>query len=295
MQMSAGEEEGAQGVILAKAIDRGRIVVISDQNALGDAQLSYADNWRVWLNACAWAGRLDIDTRPLSIEAMAKRQLAQSTSQEQASTTFDQIVRAEPDRNATPTLPPGAWHVECWEDLSGGDFNWGSTDSDRYYFFWCWLNRWCWTSAHEGPSHPAPSGRCMLFVNEDDTRQAMCQHRLQQVLRQRGKVIVLGNASSARPEPTNAAEDTFESRKERLEQALARWMPPGEVERWKATTNWEQQPLAHAHLELDGASLLFIPSAELLQNASFTAPETAPDAMQSKWQLRLYHWLFEQS
>ncbi len=58
MKYSDSEESGAQGIVLARAIGQGRVVVISDQNAIGDMQISYADNWRLWLNACKWAGNL---------------------------------------------------------------------------------------------------------------------------------------------------------------------------------------------------------------------------------------------
>ncbi len=71
LRMSDGEEQGAQGIVLAKTIGRGRVVIIADQNALGDAQISYADNWRLWLNACNWAGQLKIQTSPLTPDQIA--------------------------------------------------------------------------------------------------------------------------------------------------------------------------------------------------------------------------------
>jgi hypothetical protein len=51
---SVGEERGSLGVVLAKDFGRGRIVDVADQNMLGDPFLHYADNFRLWLNACAW-------------------------------------------------------------------------------------------------------------------------------------------------------------------------------------------------------------------------------------------------
>lgn len=49
-----GESAGPLGVVLAKTFGAGRIVVVGDQNMLGDAFINYADNYRLWLNAAAW-------------------------------------------------------------------------------------------------------------------------------------------------------------------------------------------------------------------------------------------------
>jgi len=49
-----GERAGPLGVVLAKTFGSGRIVVVGDQNMLGDAFINYADNYRLWLNAAAW-------------------------------------------------------------------------------------------------------------------------------------------------------------------------------------------------------------------------------------------------
>jgi hypothetical protein len=49
-----GERAGPLGVVMAKSLGRGRIVVVADENMLGDSFLNYADNYRLWLNAHAW-------------------------------------------------------------------------------------------------------------------------------------------------------------------------------------------------------------------------------------------------
>lgn len=49
-----GERAGPLGVVLAKTFGSGRIVVVGDQNMLGDTFINYADNYRLWLNAAAW-------------------------------------------------------------------------------------------------------------------------------------------------------------------------------------------------------------------------------------------------
>ncbi len=49
-----GERTGSLGVLLAKQLGRGRIVILPDQNMVGNAFIHYADNYRVWLNTVAW-------------------------------------------------------------------------------------------------------------------------------------------------------------------------------------------------------------------------------------------------
>ncbi len=53
------ERAGPLGVVLAKTFGSGRIVVVGDQNMLGDTFINYADNYRLWLNAAAWLLHLD--------------------------------------------------------------------------------------------------------------------------------------------------------------------------------------------------------------------------------------------
>lgn len=298
MQLSGSEEQGAQGILLAKTIDRGRVVVISDQNALGDAQISYADNWRLWLNACNWAGQLKINTQPLTIDKIAALHSNGQTKRDTSTPTpFDQLVGGEPDRNANPMLPEGSWQIECWEDLSGGNFHWGSTDSQQYYYFWCWLNRWCWASAHERPSNPAPVGRIMLLVNEGDLQLAPLKQRLQSVLRQNGKVVLLGTPVNAYESSSSPPADPIKpefNRTNWLKEQLALLLPAGEVHQLVDSVAWQNQPVNHAQLSVGGGAMVVIPDASLLANANFTPPETAPNAGNSKWQRQLYHWLFEQ-
>ena len=45
---------GPHGVVLAREFQKGRIVVVGDQNMWGDAYMNYADNYRLWLNTMAW-------------------------------------------------------------------------------------------------------------------------------------------------------------------------------------------------------------------------------------------------
>lgn len=52
---SPGEQPGPIGVIAAKEIGKGRLVIIGDQNCVGGMFLNYADNRRLWLQAALWA------------------------------------------------------------------------------------------------------------------------------------------------------------------------------------------------------------------------------------------------
>lgn len=52
---SPGEQPGPIGVIAAKEIGQGRLVIIGDQNCVGSIFLNYADNRRLWLQAALWA------------------------------------------------------------------------------------------------------------------------------------------------------------------------------------------------------------------------------------------------
>jgi hypothetical protein len=42
------------GVVLAKTLGAGRIVIVGDQNMISDSFINYADNYRLWLGAMAW-------------------------------------------------------------------------------------------------------------------------------------------------------------------------------------------------------------------------------------------------
>jgi len=49
-----GEVSGPMGVVAAKQLGEGRLVVVGDQNMFGDVFINYADNYRLWLNTAAW-------------------------------------------------------------------------------------------------------------------------------------------------------------------------------------------------------------------------------------------------
>lgn len=49
-----GERTGTLGVIAAKTLGKGRILIVADQNLFGDPFLNYADNFQLWLNGMSW-------------------------------------------------------------------------------------------------------------------------------------------------------------------------------------------------------------------------------------------------
>ena len=59
-----GERSGELGVLYAKELGKGRIVIVPDQNCFANFFLNYADNYRLFLNAFAWCGN-----EPLLAEA----------------------------------------------------------------------------------------------------------------------------------------------------------------------------------------------------------------------------------
>jgi signal recognition particle receptor subunit beta len=55
------ERQGKLGTILAKELDKGKIVVIGDQNLIGNFWLKYADNYKLIVNMLNWMFQEDID------------------------------------------------------------------------------------------------------------------------------------------------------------------------------------------------------------------------------------------
>lgn len=97
---SPGETPGPIGVIAAKEIGKGRLVIIGDQNSVGGMFLNYADNRRLWLQAALWASQ-PADT-PSQPELLALG------------------LAAEKDRTM----------VWCYEPLTQHKYYWGSQEGD---------------------------------------------------------------------------------------------------------------------------------------------------------------------
>jgi hypothetical protein len=103
------EPDGPVPIVAAKEFGAGRIVVISDQNAIGGFFLNYADNRRLWLQSSLWASGATEDPEP----------------------RIQKGLETESNR----TL------IWCVEPLEDHDFYWGSTDPDEYYHAFGLLNK----------------------------------------------------------------------------------------------------------------------------------------------------------
>jgi hypothetical protein len=100
-QQQPHERVGPLPVLSAKSIDKGRIVLIADQNAVGNMFIGYADNRLMWIQAAYWASS---QKRPQADEIQSG-------------------FAPDPDR----TL------IWCFEPISQHKSYWGSTDADRNY------------------------------------------------------------------------------------------------------------------------------------------------------------------
>lgn len=321
MRYSDSEEQGKQGIILARGVGLGRVAIVSDQNSLGDAFLSYADNWRLWLSACKWCGQFDWDdacenqaaNRSLISEpsnAASAGFDAQSTTEntvhasaindadndsgneagdgEVNEPTFSELIAGQKDRNAPPAMSPDAWSIHCWEPLAGGRFRWGGTDPEQYYYFWCWMNRWYWATANDRPHRPREHdvGRPMLLAIASDAGTPELTAHAQQTLARGGKVVLLPEAdlkTGGEPSKEEAGQ-TLERAKHLLDSTSLSF----------ENAQWSDKPVPHWRIDTAGGTLIAIANAHSVRNASFSRPEIAPGVAISKWENELRQWLFEQ-
>ncbi|HBE71887.1 MAG TPA: hypothetical protein DDW52_27410 [Planctomycetaceae bacterium] len=164
LQFSASEESGRQAMVLARSIGQGRVVVIADQNAVGDAAIAYADNWKLWLNACRWAGSLKY------------RSSAATDSQ---------------------------WQVICYEPLGVKKtavegpqrlYDWGAQDPDQYHYLWVWMNRRRWVACNDQVDVPPEysADRTLAFIESRRLGDERARGLAAQVIASEGVLVVLG-------------------------------------------------------------------------------------------------------
>ena len=111
------EPLGPHGVVLARDFQKGRIVIVGDQNVWGDAFMNYADDYRLWLNVMAW-------------------------------------LLGDP--NLADWKPYETWHrprVALFEPADSPRF--GSSDDRDYYHTLCLFARHYWTFANDRLDEPA--------------------------------------------------------------------------------------------------------------------------------------------
>ncbi len=123
-----GEAAGPLGVVLAKTLERGRIVVVADQNMFSDSFINYADNYRLWLNTMAWLLHEESLRRPEDYERWQSPRIALCEQYDHAA--------------------------------------FGSDDAEGYYYAMCLLNRAYWTFAND--RSPRAADLLVLARNKDE-------------------------------------------------------------------------------------------------------------------------------
>ncbi len=153
MVQSTLEPTGRQGVVLAKNVDAGRVVILADQNAFGGVFLGYADNGRLWLQAIRWAAGLS------TVEAQAE------------------ALRPDPERRL----------VWCYEALSALRFEFGDSSPSGFYNFYAWLNRFYDARATDRPLYESD----LLIATENGfQRNPSCRESAKRML-ELGRTVVL--------------------------------------------------------------------------------------------------------
>ncbi|GAB5404515.1 MAG: hypothetical protein Aurels2KO_27460 [Aureliella sp.] len=262
-QQSANEDAGKQAVALAKKVGGGRVCVVADQNCVSDAFIAFADNWKFWLNACGWTGRLQYEA-PKDIGARIQ--------------------------------------IDCYEPLSTTKssrsdelrkFDFGADDPDQLFPFWVWMNRYYWVGASDLESRP-PETMCDAKVLIADVLRAHelgFLTRARETLEESGHVIILGDATaqitsvlerfyganSGRWKVVEATKDSAsESPDVMLQVEVYEWFPSGS--------------------QRDGfkpsGQLVFVPNAAPLRSQRFPSPNVQPDRKQQRLQKWLQGFLF---
>ncbi len=302
MRLSDSEQQGAQGVLLARAVDHGRVVVISDQNMIGDAFITYADNWLLWLNACRWCGNLswkeDSFTAHTTSNSVAKtseanqpRSANESATDANEPTNFEKLIADEPDRNAMPRIDTAQWHIHCWEPLQSeenGKFYFGGGDLEQYYNFWCWLNRWFWATASDRDFRPAESrqGRPLLIAMTSSMDSSELLKQCSDTLKAQGKVVLISDSDLSIDDATTEKE---------LASATQTIGRAAQDDIKSDAIRFRAEPIPHWRLESDKhrGQVVLITNAERIRNSRFPRPESAPNAVALKNQNTLLHWLLE--
>lgn len=289
MSYAESEERGEQGIILARTIDNGRVVVIADQNSMGDAFMSYADNWQLWLNACQWSGNwqwpIEKPAAQRASDSSVQADRLDPANSQQALTTFDQLVGMAADRNQSPSLLADSWQVDCWEPLKCGEFRWGGGESDQYYYFWCWMNRWTWVSAGEESARPPEfaQGRRMLLAVAADFTDSELKVRAEQTLRAGGKFILLGDDD----------EEALEESEPGLQWVVDVAASLVKLDLKASQPKWSKEPIGHWSAAVGDGTLIAIPNPKALSNGVFCPPEVVPGSTDSRWQRDFHRWLFD--
>lgn len=246
MQFSASEPSGRQAMVLARRIAQGRVVVIADQNGIGDAAIAYADNWKLWLNACRWAGGMDY---------------------------------------RSPARLDAEWQVVCYEPLSleqdrAGEsdsgqpnetsrlYDWGAQDVDQYHNLWVWMNRRRWVPANHRLDSPTEyaADRTLAFIDSRRLSTPDAQAFAKQVFATEGILVVLGELAELA--------------------TLVSEQPPRRLSNSKFALPDSLGVVSYGPSEAETGYpiLMHVQNPEPLMNAAFSGPGTQPNAEQAKLQ-----------
>ncbi|MFO1062410.1 MAG: hypothetical protein U0892_00870 [Pirellulales bacterium] len=304
MRYSDNEKKGPLGILVAQELGKGRIVVVSDQNCFGDAVLTIADNWRVWLHAVRWCGGLNVSDEPATVFDLprSKKDQRLSTGGEAADGSLSWIESLGDDSAAkeegrkeeqAAQAQIEKWTVHCLEPISQSRFHWTGMNSDQFYYFFCWLNRYRWTSCDDRFEQPSSEvrDRLLMFVFVEDLADNRNMSIATRTLERGGKVVLLC-APPRSSVSEQAASKTAEGEHSDLVTALMgirRFAPDSDLTEEDVVTG----PVRHFSYTVGNGTLISVVDCRRLANGKFLAPEIAPDGAVSKWEFTLRNWLFE--
>ncbi len=264
-QLSVSEDTGKQAIALARDVGAGRVCVIADQNCLSDAFIAYADNWKFWLNACHWTGRLQYETPRKKIPAI---------------------------------------QIDCYEPLGLVDspssevgdkrrFDFGADDPEQLFPFWVWMNRFHWVGAGDIESRPPETVATdkLLLVDMLRVRDPGFLARAKETLELKaGRVIILGDG-------VTAIEPVLRKLSEESEGTWRRTQPQGEAD--AASTDGKLKfevfrwiPAVKTESVRPLGQLIHIADAAWLRSKRFPKPNEQPDHQQQELQRWLQGFLF---
>ncbi len=134
-----GERTGKLGVVLARELGKGKIVVVGDQNMLSDNFIRYAENYKLWLNTVAW---LMDGGDPASAAGWASL------------------------RDPRAFVQWKSPRILCCENYENSSF--GATDPNQFFYFYSYLLRSRWTFASDDLSGEAD----LMILGGDQPRLA---------------------------------------------------------------------------------------------------------------------------
>jgi hypothetical protein len=158
------EVSGPLGVIGAKTIGQGRMVIIGDQNCIGGMFLNYADNRRLWLQSALWAAGASTKSSEGDIQSLTHQ--------------------CEPDRSL----------IWCLEPLSERRYYWSSLAPNGLNHAFSFLNKYADARATDRTIEKAD---WLIVPATDLLHRSPWQQQIDQYLaHENHRVIILGQQPS---------------------------------------------------------------------------------------------------